>query len=226
MSIRVIGAGMARTGTMSTKVALEELGFKCYHMIDLLSKPTEVTYWEAASRGEAVDWDTLFQGYQATVDYPGCRYYKQFMAQYPDAKVLLNVRDPQKWYESTRDTVYEVMKRTFNPDGSVKNKPSFPGDSDMLLRVMQMIRRDMWDGDFQGKMETDPQFVIDFFNRHNEEVKRTVSADKLLVFEVQQGWEPLCKFLEVPVPDKPFPRLNDRDAFIRRLDGGTLEKEV
>jgi len=227
MAIRVIGAGLARTGTMSMKAALEELGFKgCYHMIDLLGNPGQVHYWEAASRGEDVDWDALFEGYQATVDYPGCRYYQQLMERYPDAKVVLTVRDPEKWYESTRDTIYQVMLRTFGEDGQARNAPGYPSDPQLVLRVMEMIRRDMWEGDFAGRFE-DREFIIDFFNRHVAHVKAHVPADRLLVFEVQQGWEPLCEFLGVPIPqDKPFPRLNDREAFMNRIKSQSLAMDV
>ena len=225
MSIRVIGAGLARTGTMTMKAALQELGFdKCYHMIDLLGNPAQVHYWEAASRGDVVDWDGVFEGCQATVDYPGCRYYNQLMEKYPDAKVVLTVRDPENWYESTRETIYQVMHRTFGKDGTERNAPGFPGDPELLLRVMQMIRHDMWETDFQGRFE-DREFMIDFFNRWVADVKQNVPADKLLVFEVKEGWEPLCKFLDVPVPaDKPFPRLNDRETFMSRLNSGDLKK--
>lgn len=224
MAIRVIGAGLARTGTMSMKAALEELGFNgCYHMIDLLGNPQQVHYWEAASRGEDVNWDELFEGYQATVDYPGCRYYKQFMELYPDAKVVLTVRDPNNWYESTRDTIYQVMLRTFGEKGDEKNAPSFPGDPQLLLRVMELLRKDMWLDDFEGRFE-DREFAIDFFNRWVAQVKEHVPANRLLVFDVRQGWGPLCEFLDVPVPqDKPFPRLNDREAFMNRIKAATLD---
>src|SRR5215210_5869069 len=98
MAIRVIGAGLGRTGTLSLKAALEELGFgACYHMIELLTHPEQVRFWEAASRRERVDWDALFEGYQAVVDYPGCRYYRELMEYYPEAKVVLTVRDPNTW---------------------------------------------------------------------------------------------------------------------------------
>src|SRR4028118_1427594 len=100
MAIGVIGAGLGRTGTLSLKAALEELGFgACYHMIELLGHPEQVHFWETASRGESVDWDTLFTGYQAVVDYPGCRYYRTLMEHYPEAKVILTGRDPARWDE-------------------------------------------------------------------------------------------------------------------------------
>jgi len=226
MAIRVIGAGLARTGTMSMKAALEQLGFsRCYHMIELLAHPEEVHYWEAASRGEKVNWDELFANDQATVDYPGCRYYRQLMEHYPDAKVVLTVRDAEKWYESTRDTIAQVVRNVFGADGNGATPPNFPGNAEFTMRVMRMMRQDMWQGDFAGRFE-DRDHTIAFFNRHVAEVKAHVPADRLLVFEVTQGWEPLCQFLEVPVPqDTPFPRLNDRETFQNRLKSGNLEEK-
>lgn len=224
MALRVIGAGLARTGTMSMKAALTQLGFgRCYHMIDQLTHPEDVVYWEAASRGEKVDWDALFHDCQSTVDYPGCRYYKLFMELYPEAKVVLTVRDPEKWYESTKETVYEVMNRVFDKDGNPKGSSSFPGDPSLQLRVMQLIRREMWEGDYQGRFE-DRDFILNFWHNWVADVKKTVPPEKLLVFEVAQGWEPLCNFLEVPIPDTPFPRLNDRQAFLERLNTGDTSK--
>src|SRR4051812_14465442 len=109
MAIRVIGAGVGRAGTMSLKAALEQIGVeKCYHMIELLMHAEQVRYWEQASAGQPVDWDTLFEGYQSIVDYPGCRYYRELLAHYPDAKVLLTVRNPESWYESARETIYQA----------------------------------------------------------------------------------------------------------------------
>src|SRR5918911_5138613 len=108
--MKVIGAGFGRTGTMSLKAALEEIGYgPCYHMIDLFEKPEHVPLWQAATRGELVDWQELFAGYQATVDWPGAAFYKELMQAYPVAKVLLSVRDPEKWYASTRNTIYATV---------------------------------------------------------------------------------------------------------------------
>ncbi len=100
-TIKVIGAGLGRTGTLSLKAALEELGFsRCYHMTDVFAHLEHARVWDDAARGLPVDWDTLFQGYQATVDWPGCAFYEEFMRRYPDAKVILSVRDPERWYEA------------------------------------------------------------------------------------------------------------------------------
>ncbi len=107
--LKIIGAGFGRTGTLSLKVALEELGFgPCYHMLEMFQHPEHIALWEAASKGHPVDWHQVFEEYQATVDWPGCAFYEQFMEAYPDAKVLLTVRDPDKWYESSQATIYRM----------------------------------------------------------------------------------------------------------------------
>ena len=111
MPLKVIGAGLGRTGTMSLKVALEGLGFdRCYHMVEVLAHPEHVRVWDAASRGEPVDWEALFRGYRATVDYPGCNFYQEYLRLYPEAKVILTVRDPGRWYDSARQTIYQASR--------------------------------------------------------------------------------------------------------------------
>ena len=112
MTLDVIGAGFGRTGTMSLKVALEELGFgPCYHMSEVFAHPEHVELWRAAAQGKEVDWEQIFGGYRATVDWPACSFYGELMEKYPDAKVILTVRDPQRWYESAYNTIY-TMTRT------------------------------------------------------------------------------------------------------------------
>lgn len=206
MALKVIGAGFGRTGTASLKAALEELGFdKCYHMQEVFPQPQHVPVWQAASEGKPVDWDKLFDGYQATVDWPGCTFYKELMAHYPDAKVLLNVRDPEAWYRSTTNTIYRMSQRGF-PASLV---PLF---IPRLRRFIRMVTTLIWQKTFDNRFG-DKAYALEVFEKHNAEVKRTVPAEKLLVYEVKEGWEPLCAFLGVPVPDKPFPRLNDSAAF-------------
>jgi hypothetical protein len=214
MPLTVIGAGLGRTGTLSLKAALEQLGFaRCYHMTEVLAHPEHIPAWDAAARGEPVDWEALFRGYQATVDWPGCNFYAEFLRLYPDAKVILTVRDPDRWYDSARQTIYYV-------------RHAFPGWMTPLLprmgRFQPMLDRLIWVGMFHGRFE-DRSYAIEVFNRHNEEVKRVVPNDRLLVYEVNEGWGPLCKFLGVPVPeDKPFPRLNDAAEFRARIRRGVL----
>jgi hypothetical protein len=212
MSIKVIGAGLGRTGTLSLKAALEELGFaRCYHMTEVLAHMDDARVWDAAGRGEPVDWDKLFAGYQATVDWPGCSFYRELLGQYPEAKVILTVRDPERWYDSADQTIYYVRN-------------AFPAwiaiVSPRMSVFRRMLDRIVWDGTFQGRFE-DRAFAIDVFNRHNEQVRRDVPADRLLVYEVREGWEPLCTFLGVPVPEgKPFPHLNDAAEFRARIRRG------
>lgn len=196
--LKIIGAGFGRTGTLSTKVALEELGFgPCYHMTELFHKPGAEEQWEAVVRGEPVDWHTLFAGYQATVDWPACAYYKELMRVYPDAKVLLTVRDPERWYESVRTTIYYGSQSRIAESSHAR-----------------MVNDLVWQGTFNGKVE-DKDYAIAVFNQHIEEVKQYVSPANLLVYNVKEGWEPLCAFLKVEFPvDKPFPHLNDRDTFL------------
>ena len=205
MSIKVIGAGFGRTGTLSLKVALEDLGLaKCYHMTEVLAHLDHAVVWDDAAQGVSVDWDSLFNGYQATVDWPGCTFYEQLMQKYPDAKVILTLREPERWYESARQTIYQA--RTTFPRWLLLLNPRTKVFTKMLDRVV-------WQGTFQGRFE-DRSFAIEVFNRHNERVRQTVPPGQLLVYEVREGWEPLCKFLELPAPaGKPFPHLNDAAEF-------------
>lgn len=212
--LKVIGAGFGRTGTLSLKVALEELGFgPCYHMTEVFSSPEDVPYWVAATDGEAIDWDTLLEGYRAIVDWPGCAFYTELMQMYPDAKVLLSVRDPERWYESVKSTIYLAANRFTRPGLSL-----IPLIGRIFfyerVRVGRMIQKLVWQKTFDGKFE-DKDYAIAVFNQHIEEVKQRVPPDKLLVYNVKEGWEPLCAFLGVEVPkDKPFPHLNDQESFI------------
>ena len=196
MSLEVIGAGFGRTGTMSLKVALEELGFgPCYHMIEVFEHPEHVSLWEAPIRGEPLDWEKIFGSYQAAVDWPTAAFYKELMKVYPHSKVLLTIRDPDKWYESTKHTLYPTV------------------DTPEPSPIMGMATKLIWEQTFDGNFE-DRRYAIEVFKRHNEEVKKHVPPERLLVYEVNEGWEPLCEFLGVEIPEeKPFPHLNDTEAF-------------
>ena len=207
MTLKVIGAGFGRTGTTSIKAALEQLGFaQCYHMQEVIKNPSHVAIWNATMAGKPVDWDALFAGYQATVDWPACDFTQELMAKYPDAKVLLTVRDPEKWYDSCRNTIYMLYQ-----------KPSMKLIRSLLppmRRFLALNQEMIWQKDFGGRFE-DRQHAIAVFNQHNEAIKRLVPAEKLLVYDVKEGWEPLCHFLGVPVPTTPFPHLNDSGTFRR-----------
>jgi hypothetical protein len=208
--LQIIGAGFGRTGTLSMRAALEELGFApCYHMTEVFNHPEHVPYWETATRGETINWRELFKGYQAAVDWPACSFYKELMQVYPDAKVLLTVRDPEKWYESTYSTIYQLVNRTHSPSSRLLLKLFLPN----LHRTIPMTHKLIWEGTFGGNF-TDRHHAIEIFNQHIEEVKQYVPPKQLLVYNVKEGWEPLCTFLGVEIPrDKPFPHLNDRAGF-------------
>jgi hypothetical protein len=209
--MKVIGAGFGRTGTTSLKAALETLGFDpCYHMTEVFAHPTHADFWVDAWHGEPVDWDGVLGGYEATVDWPACTFYEELMRRHPDAKVLLSVRDPERWYESTRSTIYELTRLI---EGSTISRIIFGLVSLVVFggftgRRSSLVNDLIWQGTFDGRFE-DKAYAMEVFERHNEEVKRRVPQERLLVYEVKEGWEPLCEFLGVPVPDEPFPRLND-----------------
>ena len=216
--MKVIGAGLGRTGTASLKDALEELGFgPCYHMFEVLSNPGHADFWRAAWRGEPADWDGILGPYEATVDWPACSFYEELIERNPDAKVLLSVRDPERWYESTRNTIYKLGKLS---NGSPFSRLGFALLSRLAFGNFKtgqapMAEEIIWQGTFNGRFE-DKHHAIGVFDRHTEDVRRRVPQERLLVYEVKQGWGPLCEFLGVEVPDKPFPHLNDA-ADMRRL---------
>src|SRR5919202_3000502 len=165
MSLEVVGAGFGRTGTMSLKVALEKLGLgPCYHMVELFEHPEHLPLWEAAVRGEPLEWEGLFAGYRATVDWPGAAFYKELSERYPEARVILTVRDPERWYESARNTIFTLQ------DVASSRAPQMARDL-----ASQKGFRDV----------EDRQHMIEAFNRWNEEVKQFVPAQRLLVYEVK-----------------------------------------
>lgn len=208
MTIKVIGAGFGRTGTMSLKYALEELGFdKCYHMMEVMKNRGHAQFWYEASQGKPVQWDKVFEGYLATVDWPACTFYRDLMEQYPDAKVLLTVREPEKWYESAYTTIYQIRNGLFG-----WLTPYLP----TLSAMPKMVQHLIWAGTFHNRFEDKP-YAIKMFNDHIAEVKRVVPPERLLVYSVKEGWEPLCGFLDVPIPQTPFPHVNKKTDIQRFL---------
>ena len=201
MALEVVGAGFGRTGTLSLKNALEKLGFdKCYHMMEMRQNPDHAEVWSAAHREERVDWDALFEGYRATVDWPSCNLWEEQAVHWPDSKILLSRRDSDRWYESVMNTIYKISKQALESDNPV-------------MKAMGLWSHEIiWNRIFDGRME-DRAHAIGVYEAHNEHVIQTAPADRLLVFEVSQGWEPLCRFLERPVPDEPFPRVNTTEEF-------------
>lgn len=209
--MKLIGAGYGRMGTMSLKAALELVGHgPCFHMVDLLRDPSLLPPWARAAAGERVDWAEALDGWESSVDWPGCTFWEQHYETFPDAKVLLNVRDPDAWYRSCLTTIYEAKEMAARGElaGNTERAPS--GE------VMAMINDIIWNGTFHGRF-LDKEYALSVLDAHVAEVREKVPADRLLVFDVKQGWGPLCDFLEVPVPDEPFPHLNDTAAFREML---------
>ncbi len=213
MALKVIGAGFGRTGTRSLKDALEQLGFGlCYHMDDLLEHPEHVRAWAAASAGQPVNWEALLTGCQAAVDFPAYRLYRELLAAYPTAKVVLTVRDPDQWYASTYETIYQAGPSIGEALGLALRLP-FSARARNLLRVFQLPGKLVWKGDFAGRFG-DKAYALEQYHAHIAAVQRNVPAAQLLLYDVKDGWEPLCTFLGVPVPaNTPFPHRNLRADF-------------
>lgn len=216
MPLKVIGAGWGRTGTESLKIALEQLGFsRCYHGFDLLNDGGRLKYWKELHEKGTTDFDALFAGYHAAVDFPAALYYRQLMERYPEAKVILTVRDAAKWYDSAGNTIF--TKPVPRKLAILKFMGWFSAKLNYVPQVYAHIQTFLFKEAFEDKTE-DKDAMIRLFNKWNEEVKKTVPTDRLLVYEIQQGWEPLCKFLNVPVPTTPFPRTNSKDSFQKRVE--------
>jgi hypothetical protein len=221
-TLAVIGAGFGRTGTLSLREALVRLGFgPCDHMLENFEHPERFTLWQDAFRrkqsGEPIDWRPLLDGYRAIVDWPGAYFWRELIADHSDAKVILTVRDPDRWYQSSLATIFRMRARA---DTSPRARAMM-----RLLGLMippmrqgfQIVNDVIWNGTFAGRF-TDREHALRVFAEHNREVQETVPAPRLLVFEVKQGWQPLCEFLAVPVPaGEPFPHVNDAEAFRKRV---------
>jgi hypothetical protein len=200
MALSVIGAGFGRTGTLSLKGALEMLGFDpCYHMIEVMQHGF-AGKWHDIAHGAAPDWEDVFKGYKATVDWPACNYYRELAELYPDAKIILSLRDADKWYDSCQATIFRAMMMP--REGAPPN----------VQIQMEMARKLVIENTFGGNID-DRAHAIAVYNRHNETVQKVIPADRLLVFQASDGWEPLCRFLGVPVPAAPYPKVNTTEEF-------------
>lgn len=196
MTLRVIGSGFGRTGTMSLKLALEQLGLgPCYHMVEVFKNPAAPDLWYAAASDVAnADWATIFAGYNATVDWPNATYYKELAAAYPDAKVVHTERDADEWFDSTQATIF-AERGGMDPDAP------FP----------RMIRKVVFEM-FDGRMH-DKDHLISVYKAHNAEVRAAIPAERLLIYHVADGWGPLCDFLGLAVPEGSTPKVNSREEF-------------
>ncbi len=208
MAIKVIGAGFGRTGTLSLKNALEQLGFgKSHHMEEVIKSRAQVDYWSEIAQGQPVDWPKVFEGFQSTTDFPACSYYRELAAEYPDAKIVLSVRDEDSWYRSVEQTILPVSESI--PKWLVAVLPR--------ARIMnKAIQRIVWQNTFDGRAR-DPEHAKAVFRDHNQTVIDSFPKERVLVFQAKDGWEPLCAFLEVDVPAEPYPHLNDTAEMLRRV---------
>jgi hypothetical protein len=208
MTLALIGAGFGRTGTASLKIALEKLGLgRCYHMIEVFGNPAHAPLWHAAASDPRIAWDGPLAGYSATVDWPGCFFWRELADRYPDAKVLLSVREPGSWHRSVMDTIYHPL---IDPPAVMP-----PGWS-------AMVRDLILDRTFDGRLD-DRDHAIAVYQHHNEAVKQAIAPQRLLVYEASQGWEPLCRFLDKPLPAEPFPRVNTTDEWRARMAAATQD---
>lgn len=203
MSLQVIGAGVGRTGTYSLKLALNLLGVgPCHHMEEvILHLPQQVPLWAKAEAGQP-DWPAIFKGYTSAVDWPTATFFRELNAAYPKAKFILTVRSPESWVESFSSTIFKLLDM----------KSEMPAElQDWLAMGIAVIEK----AGFRQGM--DKPALARAFNAHIEAVKKTIPADRLLVYQVKEGWGPLCAFLGKPVPSEDFPRSNDRGEFWERF---------
>lgn len=205
MAIRVFGVGVGRTGTYSLKLAINQLGLgPCYHMEEvLLNMPIHVPLWQAALDGKP-DWQSIYSGYESAVDWPTAGFFRELIAAYPSAKFVLTHRSPERWADSFSATIYKLLA------GGDDAPPE-------LQEWLEMSRGVIARTGFPDGLNRDD--LIAAFLAHNEAVERAVPASQLLVYEVKDGWRPLCDFLGVPEPEEAFPRTNDRAEFWQRVNG-------
>ncbi len=207
MALQVIGAGFGRTGTLSMKAALEQLGYdKCHHMLEVFASDEQLEMWHRISQGETPDWETVFEGFEASVDFPSSAYWRELAAHYPDAKIILTTRSFESWYASAYETIWPVSR----------DIPGWLTLVPKVRKIKQMTFGAIWDRLFAGGLE-DKDAARRVFEQHEADVKAAFSEDRLLVFHPKEGWDPLCTFLGKPVPATEFPNVNDRAEFKKRI---------
>jgi len=205
MALNIIGAGVGRTGTYSLKLAINQLGLgPCHHMDEVLhNMPVHVPLWSAAVAGEP-DWSKIYDGYRSAVDWPTACFFRELVSEYPSAKFVLTQRDPEKWADSFGATIYELLA----------GRDQAPQE---MRAWLAMVNDVITKTGFPAGLDRDG--LMQAFVAHNDAVKETIPASQLLVFEVKDGWEPLCAFLGVPAPAEAFPRTNHREEFWDRVNG-------
>jgi sulfotransferase family protein len=220
ITIELIGAGLPRTGTLTQKLALEQLGVgPTYHWVNIIADLDQVELWHRALDGEDVLGE-IFDGYESTVDWPGGFVYRQLAEANPEAKVLLSVRDPETWEPSYRDTIGAFCKG----DGLLRHLSDSRREIDpRWRRYLELVDRMLWDEHSPFADGWEPEQMKQQMVAYNESVKAAIPAERLLVWQVSEGWEPLCAFLDVPVPSEPLPHENDRDTFVGRVTDGAID---
>lgn len=200
MGLRIIGSGFGRTGTMSTKMALEQLGFgPCHHMVEVMGNPSQPPHWDALAAGQDVDWSDVFTGYASQVDFPGASVWHELSIAFPDARVIHTERPEEDWWASYSATIGKFFAHR---EGLPLPPP--------VAAIFETMDRLLVKGLFGG---LDRESSIAAYRRNNEKVRATIPADRLLIFNPAEGWEPICRFLDTPVPETEFPRSNAREEF-------------
>jgi len=196
MTLKSVGAGLGRTGTMSLQRALERLlAQPCYHMLEVFRRPQDVAVWHRALQGQMPDWYSLFAGYGAAVDWPVAAFWKEISTAFPDAIVVLSLRDPQAWWSSASATIFQSLSRL---------------EDDRRLMIEDLFR-----SRFTPSL-ADKDACIAAYERHVAEVRKDAPPQRLVEWHPRQGWEPLCAALRMPVPDEPFPHENTTSDFKAR----------
>ncbi len=201
--LQVIGAGLGRTGTHSLAYALDKLGFDpCYTIMDIDKNIAHTKLWLEALEGNAVAWDNLFQNYRSAVEWPTVSFLSPILAQFPQAKVILTRRDPESWYESAAATIFPSLEATArHPDPEIRQRTA-------------LKRHLILDKLFAGRY-WEKAYAIQVYQDHIQAVENLVPTERLLHFNVKEGWLPLCLFLGVETPHEPFPRQNERAIFMK-----------
>ena len=219
MSLQVIAVGPPRTGTTSLKAALLTLGFdRCMHMDELFNQPQLVDYWTELFDTGTTDFDALFLGYRSSTDFPGCLAYRQLLERYPAAKFIVNYREPESWYASMLETVYAVVPRTPEAKQALLDKGRDEPRFVSIAKTLALVNDYLLEGFFAGAF-TDKEQTLDRYARFYDELRATIPPHRRLEYDVRDGWDPLCTFLNTPVPAVPFPRKNQRADFIAQVGG-------
>lgn len=230
-TLAVIGAGFGRTGTLSLRAALERLGVDpCDHMEHTLAQPERVALWQDATArrrdGKPIDWRPLLDGYCAAVDWPAAAFWQELSAAHPQARVILTVRDPGRWYDSMTATLFP-LHRHVQQSAWARLLLELTGLADPALRDGYELTDDLvWHDTFDGRFG-DQTHALRVFRDHVQAVQAVIPPERLLVFDVAEGWEPLCTFLGKAIPPgEAFPHVNDTNAFQRRARHEALRRSL